>query len=80
VTKLIGGIINWKEGLLMTKNERYKEEKLRIAREIIKISKELGFYQPMSNGQYITAEALAAAHNLHELRESHKNLTSANRR
>ena len=51
-----------------------KEEKLKVAKEIIKLSKELGFYTPMSNEQYVTPELLAASHSLPELRFSLSNL------
>ncbi len=55
-------------------------EKLEIAEDIIKLSKELGFNQTMGNGRVVTKEILAESHTLSELRANKNNLLRAKER
>lgn len=50
--------------------------KVLVAKEIIDKSKALGAYKPMSNGQFVTPELLAAANTMSELRKIEKLLNS----
>jgi hypothetical protein len=51
-----------------------EEEKLKLAQEIIELSKAAGLYKPMSNQQYATPELLAASHTIPELKKARESL------
>ena len=56
---------------------KLREEKIRVAREIIALSKKLGFERPLPSGQHVTPEILANAQTLPELRKVLHNIQKA---
>jgi len=47
---------------------RIRQQKFNIAAGIITLSRQLGIYKPMTNGQYVDETLLANSHTLPELR------------